>query len=244
MDRLKGKVAIVTGGASGIGAATVALFVAEGATVIVADISEAPLQKVQASAQVLPKILDVTSEEGWEKLTKDVFEEFGSIDILINNAGMASDKGMNETTEKDWMQLHKINSWGAFLGIKHVVPYMKKAEKGAIVNTVSYTALIGAGINAYTASKGSARALSKAAAVELGSFNIRVNSIYPGVIQTPMSAAVSEHKEMIEGLISATPLGRLGQAVEVANAILFLASDEATYITGAELTIDGGYSAQ
>lgn len=244
MNRLQNKVAIVTGGSSGIGRKTVELFIQEGATVIACDINEEALTQLKKEVPVTTKKLDISSEENWQQVLKEINEEFGRIDILINNAGVSSDKGLAQTTPKDWEFQYKINSLGPFLGIKHVTPYMKENNGGAIVNTVSYTALIGSGTNAYTASKGATRAISKAAAVDLAPFNIRVNSVYPGVIQTPMSEAVSEMKEALNYLISHTPLGRLGKPEEVANTLLFLASDEASYITGAEVVIDGGYSAK
>lgn len=244
MNRLQNKIAIVTGGSSGIGRKTVELFIQEGATVIACDINEEALTQLKKEVPVTTKKLDISSEENWQQVLKEINEEFGRIDILINNAGVSSDKGLAQTTPKDWEFQYKINSLGPFLGIKHVTPYMKENNGGAIVNTVSYTALIGSGTNAYTASKGATRAISKAAAVDLAPFNIRVNSVYPGVIQTPMSEAVSEMKEALNYLISHTPLGRLGKPEEVANTLLFLASDEASYITGAEVVIDGGYSAK
>lgn len=244
MNRLQNKIAIVTGGSSGIGRKTVELFIQEGATVIACDINEEALTQLKKEVPVTTKKLDISSEENWQQVLKEINEEFGRIDILINNAGVSSDKGLAQTTPKDWEFQYKINSLGPFLGMKHVTPYMKENKGGAIVNTVSYTALIGSGTNAYTASKGATRAISKAAAVDLAPFNIRVNSVYPGVIQTPMSEAVSEMKEALDYLISHTPLGRLGKPEEVANTLLFLASDEASYITGAEVVIDGGYSAK
>ncbi len=149
-----------------------------------------------------------------------------------------------DITDQDWALMHKINSFGPFLGIKHVSKYMKEADKGSIVNTSSYTAIIGSGFNEYSASKGSLRAIARAAAAEYGQFNIRVNTVFPGVIETPMTANIGQFKEAMDMLIRATPMGRLGQPDEVAKAILFLASDEASYITGGELVIDGGYSAR
>ncbi|WEG74111.1 SDR family NAD(P)-dependent oxidoreductase [Vagococcus intermedius] len=243
MKRLEGKIAIITGGASGIGEKTTQRFLEEGAQVIVCDINEKSMEYLSDVPNVTTKKLDVSSEDNWELVIAEIMETYGRIDILINNAGISSDKGLENTTEADWELQHKINSWGPFVGMKKVVPLMKEAGKGVIVNTASYTALIGAGINAYTGSKGSVRAVTRAAAAELGTFNIRVNSVYPGVIETPMSAAVKEHKEAMDFLVANTPLKRLGQPEEVANAILFLASDEASYITGTELVVDGGYSA-
>lgn len=243
MGRLQDKIAIITGGASGMGASMAKRFSEEGATVIAADINEDNLKKV-ASDNVIPMKLDVTSDENWASLVADVIEKYGRIDILINNAGISTEKTVDQITAKDWEIIHKINSFGPFLGIKHVTPHMKEAKKGAIVNTSSYTALVGMSMDPYTASKGSLRATSRAAAATLGAYNIRVNAVFPGTIRTPMTDALTDAREAMEMLIKATPMQRLGEPEEVANAILFLASDEASYITGAELVIDGGYAAR
>jgi len=244
MNRLKDKIAIITGGASGMGAAMAKMFASEGATVIAADINEENLAKISELEQVEGMKLDVSSDENWAELTKSVVEKYGRIDILINNAGISSEKTPDQISDADWSLMHKINSFGPFLGIKHASKYMKEAGRGSIVNTSSYTAIIGSGFNSYSASKGSLRAIARAAAADLGQFNIRVNTVFPGVIETPMVAKLTEYKEAMEMLVRATPMQRLGQPEEVANAILFLASDEASYITGAELVIDGGYSAR
>jgi NAD(P)-dependent dehydrogenase (short-subunit alcohol dehydrogenase family) len=244
MNRLNNKIAIITGGASGMGAAMAKLFASQGATVIAADINEDNLAKIAELDNVEGMKLDVSSEENWAELTKAVVDKYGRIDILINNAGISSSKTPDQITDADWALMHKINSFGPFLGIKHVSKYMKEAGQGAIVNTASYTAIIGSGFNHYSASKGSLRAIARAAAADLGRFNIRVNTVFPGVIETPMTATLTEYKEAMNMLVNATPMKRLGQPEEVANAILFLASDEASYITGGELVIDGGYSAQ
>ncbi|QDQ02318.1 SDR family oxidoreductase [Lysinibacillus fusiformis] len=244
MGRLDNKIAIITGGASGMGAAMAELFSQEGATVIAADINEENLAKISELDNVEGMKLDVSSDENWAEVTKAVVDKYGRIDILINNAGIAGKKMPDDITEQDWALMHKINSFGPFLGIKHASKYMKEAGKGSIVNTSSYTAIIGSGFNEYSASKGSLRAIARAAAAEFGQFNIRVNTVFPGVIETPMTANIGQFKEVMDMLIRATPMGRLGQPDEVAKAILFLASDEASYITGGELVIDGGYSAR
>ncbi|MET4559912.1 NAD(P)-dependent dehydrogenase (short-subunit alcohol dehydrogenase family) [Lysinibacillus parviboronicapiens] len=244
MRRLDNKIAIITGGASGMGAAMAELFSKEGATVIAADINAENLAKISELENVEGMKLDVSSDENWAQVTKAVVDKYGRIDILINNAGIAGKKMPEDITDQDWALMHKINSFGPFLGIKHVSKYMKEAGKGSIVNTSSYTAIIGSGFNEYSASKGSLRAIARAAAAEYGQFNIRVNTVFPGVIETPMTANIGQFKEAMDMLIRATPMGRLGQPDEVAKAILFLASDEASYITGGELVIDGGYSAR
>lgn len=244
MGRLDNKITIITGGASGMGASMAKLFASEGATVIAADINEDNLTKIAELDNVEGMKLDVSSDENWAEVTKAVVDKYGRIDILINNAGISSEKTPDQITEADWALMHKINSFGPFLGIKHASKYMKEAGQGSIVNTSSYTAIIGSGFNHYSASKGSLRAIARAAAAELGSYNIRVNTVFPGVIETPMTAKLTEYKAAMDLLVRATPMQRLGKAEEVAKAILFLASDEASYITGGELVIDGGYSAR
>jgi len=244
MGRLDDKIVLITGGASGMGENMVKLFASEGATVIATDINEAGLQKVLKPNQIHGMVLDVSSDEDWEKVSADIFEQFGRIDILINNAGISTEKTAAETTLKDWQLMLTINGFGPFLGMKHIAPYMAKAGKGSIVNISSFTAQIGMGFNTYTASKGAVRAISKAAATEYGRSGVRVNTVFPGIIETPMTNNLSESKELLKQLIQMTPLQRLGQPEDVANAVLYLASDEASFITGAELVIDGGYSAQ
>lgn len=244
MSRLNGKIAIITGGASGMGAEMAKLFKANGATVIAADINEHNLEKIAALEHIHTKKLDVSSDENWATVVQEVKDEFGRIDILVNNAGISSEKALGQITEEDWLLLSKINSFGTFLGIKHVGNVMKEQQKGSIVNISSYTALIGMGNNAYSASKGAVRATSRAAAAELAPYQVRVNAIFPGTIETPMTDGLKEAKEALQMLVKATPMQRLGQPEEVANAALFLASDEASYIAGAELVIDGGYSAR
>ncbi|HSH25405.1 MAG TPA: SDR family oxidoreductase [Massilibacterium sp.] len=239
--RLQDKVAIITGGASGIGKCMVERFSEEGAIVIAADIQEGTFDGLQ---NVHFMKLDVSSDQNWQEVTKEVKERFGKIDILINNAGISSEKTAEQITLDDWQKMMTINSFGPFLGMKHVVPYMKEQKKGAIVNISSYTAQIGMGFNAYSASKGAVRAISKAAATAYGRDGIRVNTLFPGVIETPMTEKLQSSKEIVKGLIAATPLKRLGQPEDIANAAVYLSSDEASYVTGAELVIDGGFSAQ
>lgn len=244
MGRLDNKVVLITGGASGMGLNMVNLFASEGATVIATDINEAGLQQVVKPNQIHGMVLDVASDEDWKKVTTDIVEQFGRIDILINNAGISSEKMAAKTTIEDWQLMLNINGFGPFLGMKHVVPHMIEAGKGSIVNISSFTAKIGMGFNTYTASKGAVRAISKAASTEYGRQGVRVNAVFPGIIETPMTDKLSESKELVNQMVQMTPLQRLGQPEDVANAVLFLASDEASFITGAELVVDGGYSAQ
>jgi len=244
MKRLENKVAIVTGGASGIGENMVDLFSAEGATVIAADINEDALESANQKDNVIGMKLDVSSDEDWKNLAKEIKERFGKIDILVNNAGISSEKTFKDITVDDWNLMMKINSFGPFAGIKHIAPYMAEQKSGSIVNISSYTAQIGQGFNHYSASKGAVRALSRAAATQFGRQGVRVNALFPGIIETPMSQNLTEYKELLDQLIQATPLQRLGKPSDIADAALFLASEESAYITGAEIVIDGGFSAQ
>jgi NAD(P)-dependent dehydrogenase (short-subunit alcohol dehydrogenase family) len=244
MGRLDNKVAIITGGASGIGEGMVKLFSQEGAIVIAADINEAALEKISQLENVYGMKLNVASDEDWEVLAKEVNDRFGKIDILVNNAGISSEKPYQDINLDDWQKMLSINGFGPFAGMKHVAPYMAAKNSGSIINISSYTAQIGQGFNHYSASKGAVRAISKAAATTFGRNGVRVNALFPGIIETPMTQALSTSKELLGRLIQATPLQRLGKPSDIANTALFLASDESSYITGAEIVIDGGFSAQ
>ncbi|WHX25430.1 SDR family oxidoreductase [Virgibacillus halodenitrificans] len=244
MGRLENKVAVVTGGASGIGEKIVDLFSEEGAMVIAADINDVGLEKANQKNNVTGIKLDVSSDQDWEALVAEADMRFGKIDILINNAGISSEKPFKDINLDDWQKMLAINGYGPFAGIKHVAPYMAKSKKGSIVNISSYTALIGQGFNQYSASKGAVRAFSKAATTTFGRSGVRVNALFPGVIEKPMTQSLSESKEILNQLVQATPLQRLGKPEDIAQAALFLASDESSYITGAELVIDGGFAAQ
>ncbi|WP_099353262.1 SDR family NAD(P)-dependent oxidoreductase [Fredinandcohnia onubensis] len=244
MGRLDNKVAIITGGASGIGEGMVKLFSQEGAIVIAADINEAALEKISQLENVYGMKLNVASDEDWEVLAKEVNDRFGKIDILVNNAGISSEKPYQDINLDDWQKMLSINGFGPFAGMKHVAPYMAANNSGSIINISSYTAQIGQGFNHYSASKGAVRAISKAAATTFGRNGVRVNALFPGIIETPMTQALSTSKELLGRLIQATPLQRLGKPSDIANTALFLASDESSYITGAEIVIDGGFSAQ
>ncbi|MEJ8777163.1 SDR family NAD(P)-dependent oxidoreductase [Pseudogracilibacillus sp. ICA-222130] len=244
MGKLDGKVAIITGGASGIGAGMVDVFRAEGATVIAADINEEALAKASEKENVHGMKLDVSSDEAWKTFAHDIKEKFGSIDILVNNAGVSSEKPYTDIEKEDWDFMMSINGFGPFAGMKHIAPIMAEQGKGSIVNISSYTAQIGQGFSHYSASKGAVRAISKAAAIQFGRQGVRVNALFPGIIETPMTQSLSTSKDLLKQLIQATPLQRLGQPEDIAKAALFLASDDSSYITGAEIVIDGGFSAQ
>lgn len=243
MGRLNEKVAIITGGASGIGASMTKLFANEGATVIAADINEEALKEISKVENVHGMKLDVASEGDWQALVENVESKFDKIDILVNNAGVTSEKMIDDIDYENWELLSKINGFGAMMGLKYVAPAMAKNGQGSIVNLSSVTAQVGMGLNSYTASKGAVRAISKAAATQFGNDGVRINAVFPGVIETPMTKGLESSAETLQQINALTPLGRLGKPEEVGNAILFLASDEASFITGAELAIDGGYSA-
>ncbi|WP_413377235.1 SDR family NAD(P)-dependent oxidoreductase [Alkalihalobacillus sp. 1P02AB] len=244
MGRLDNKVAIITGGASGIGESMVDLFSQEGAIVIAADINEEALERASKKQNVYGMKLNVASDQSWEEFAREVNNRFGKIDILVNNAGISSEKPYPEINLDDWQKMLAINGFGPFAGMKHVAPYMVAQKKGSIINISSYTAQIGQGFNHYSASKGAVRAISKAAATTFGIHGVRVNALFPGIIETPMTQSLSTSKELLGHLIQATPLQRLGKPLDIANAALFLASDDSAYITGAELVIDGGFSAK
>ena len=234
------KVVIITGGASGIGAGMVEVFVEEGAKVIAADINEEALKVASEKENVFGMKLDVSSDEAWASLVEEVKAKFGKIDVLVNNAGVSSEKSYKDIDLNDWEFMMKINGFGAFAGMKHVAPVMAEQGKGSIVNISSYTAQIGQGFNHYTASKGAVRSISKAAATQFGRDGVRVNTLFPGIIQTPMTEALSDSKALLEQLIKATPLQRLGLPEDIAKAALFLASDDSSYSTGSEFIADGG----
>src|SRR5699024_7949185 len=167
--------------------------------------------------------LDVSSDEDWKNLAKEIKERFGKIDSLVNNAGISSEKTFKDITVDDWNLMMKINTFGPFAGIKHIAQYMAEQKLGSIVNISSYKAQIGQGFNHYSASKGAVRALSRAAATQFGRQGVRVNALFPGIIETPMSQNLTEYKELLDQLIQATPLQRLGKPSDIADAALFLA---------------------
>ena len=246
--RLRDKVAVVTGAGSGMGEETALLFAKEGAKVVATDINEETLQAVvakitEAGGSAIAVKHNVVSKEDWEHVYAQTIENFGKLDILINNAGVSLATDFLDQTEDDWARTYAININSVMHGMQLAIPLMEQNKAGSIVNISSISALTGmAGAGAYTASKGAVRSMTKAAAVDYGKKNIRVNSIHPGYIVTPMSA---EHMESYEDyFLSQIALPNLGQAKEVAAAILFLASDDASHITGIELPVDGGVTAK
>lgn len=252
--RLQDKVAIITGAASGQGAVETKIFLQEGAKVIATDIQDELLHKREKGlrkeydGKIIALTSDVTKEEDWVKVVQTAIDQFGKIDILVNNAGIGTtDKttGLTDSTVADWHRFMDTNAMAHFLGMKHVTPYMKKNGRGAIINISSLASVQGiAGASPYTASKGASRALTKGAARDLGKYHIRVNSVLPGWIVTPMMQQFTLNKDLLDGLINGIPLGYLGNPEDVAYAVVFLASDEARFINGAELVVDGGQSAR
>lgn len=248
MGRLDQKVAIITGAARGMGAAEARLFAKEGAKVVATDILIDELESVVAEINqefgnsVIAMKQNVADENEWIDVVGRAVTEFGTVDILVNNAGITGITApVEEYTVENWNQVMNVNALGNFLGIKHVVPVMKKAKKGSIVNISSIAGILGiGGISAYVASKGATRTLSKGAAMALAPDNIRVNSIHPGYIDTPMISDTIQNEAVKNSVISQIPLRTLGKPEDVAYAALFLASDEAGFITGEELVVDGG----
>jgi NAD(P)-dependent dehydrogenase (short-subunit alcohol dehydrogenase family) len=234
------KVAIVTGAASGIGAATVELMAAQGVTVYAADIVYTEAATV--SEFVHHRHLDVSDLDSWAALTREVGENEGGLDILVNNAGLVgSYDTITDISIESWHAIVAVNQTGTFYGIRSCVPLMRARGAGSIVNVSSIWGLVGAsGVCAYQASKGAVSTMSKNASVTYAPEGIRVNSVHPGLIITPMTSA--QDQAISDGIVAVTPMGRAGRPEEVAAAIAFLASDAASYITGAQLTVDGGYT--
>jgi 3(or 17)beta-hydroxysteroid dehydrogenase len=244
--RLKNKVAFITGAAHGMGESTARLFSREGAKVIIADVLAREGNEVAASisaegGEAMFVTLDVSQEDQWVQAVHAAVKRFGRIDILVNNAGISgavSDRTSTEYFDK----LMSINARGTFLGIKHVVPEMQKTGGGSIVNMSSMSGFVGQPFvhMGYNASKGASRILTKSAAVQYGKYNIRVNSVHPGLMPPMLTSVTAADPAMREKVIATIPLGRAGTAEEAAYAVLFLASDEASYITGTEVVVDGG----
>jgi cyclopentanol dehydrogenase len=251
MDRLKGKVALISGGARGQGAAEARLFSGEGAKVVIGDVRDALTTQTAAAlnaqhgANMVRAVhLDVTRAADWRAAVETCERELGGLDILVNNAGIANMKGLEDTSEEEWDTIVNVNQKGVWLGMKTAVPAMRRRGGGSIINISSVFGLIGStGSTAYHGTKGAVRLLTKAAAVQYAPHKIRVNSIHPGVILTPMVAEAIVSQSDLDSLIKSTPLGRGAQPEEVGWCAVFLASDEASFVTGSELVVDGGWTA-
>jgi NAD(P)-dependent dehydrogenase (short-subunit alcohol dehydrogenase family) len=249
MGRDLNRVAIITGGAKGIGEASARRLASDGMTVVVTDIDD-------EGREVAAKIgadgghaafhhQDVTDEDRWEELIGEVRAAFGGLHVLVNNAGIGTFDDVEQETQEGWDRITDINQKGVWLGMKHGGPAIRDSGGGAIVNMSSIFGAVGGfgGSIAYHASKGSVRLMTKNAALRWAKEGVRVNSVHPGFIDTPMIEQ-AKGTDVEREILAATPMGRLGRAEEIADAVAFLASDQATYITGAELYVDGGWTAR
>jgi NAD(P)-dependent dehydrogenase (short-subunit alcohol dehydrogenase family) len=251
-ERLEGKIALITGAASGIGWVTAELFAAAGAVVILADrAADSLAQRVDGliarDARHRAKVLDVTSETGWIRVMQEIEREFGRLDVLVNNAGIGYYRSIVETTFEEWRHILSVNLDSVFLGTKYALPLLVRSGKGSIINVSSIRGQVaGPNVAAYSASKAGVRLFTKSTAIECAAAGngVRANSVHPGVIETPMTAQALEDPAKLAKSLAHIPAGRLGKPAEIAAAIVFLASDESSYMTGSEMTIDGGYTAQ
>jgi len=250
MSRLSDRVALVTGAASGIGLATAKRFAAEGATVLLADRDVEKLGAALADLGGAPHDaipLDVTDEPGWIALAERIGQRFGKLDIVVNNAGFGKFATIAETSLDQWRAILAVNLDSVFLGTKHMLPLLAASGRGAIVNMSSIRGIVaGSGTGSYCAAKGGVRMFTKVTALECAEARngVRANSVHPGHIAAPLSAPAYADPDIAKKLLADVPLGRIGEADEIADAILFLASDESRYMTGAELVVDGGTTAQ
>ena len=248
--RLENKVALISGGARGMGAVEAMLFAKEGAKVVIGDMLEDEGRKTEAEineagGECIFVTLDVSDEAAWEKAVDEVVSRFGKLDILVNNAGIYRAHNVEETSSEEWDQIMDINAKGVFLGTKAAIPEMRKAGGGSIINISSTAGLVGSRTSAaYSASKGAVRIFSKSTAIQYAAEGIRANSIHPGPIDTDMGDQVWPDAESKERTMNRVALSRIGTAEDVAYGALYLASDESSFVTGSELVIDGGVTAQ
>ena len=255
--RLEGKVALISGAAAGVqgelmgfGGAAARLFSQEGAKVVLTDIKDEQGQKsaneiAEAGGEALYLHLDVTSEAEWIHVIGETVSRFGRLDILVNNAGTGARYTVEDTTEEVWDAQMNVHAKGVFLGAKHTIPEMRKVGGGSIINVSSIYGLVGSETStAYHAAKGAIRLFTKTAAIQYAKENIRVNSVHPGYALTPLTQRGYQNPEYYESIRSRIPMGRVGTASDIAYGMLYLASDESSFVTGSELVIDGGTTAQ
>jgi NAD(P)-dependent dehydrogenase (short-subunit alcohol dehydrogenase family) len=249
--RLAGKIALISGAARGMGAAEARLFAREGARIVLGDVLEAEGQAKQAEivasgGEAVFVRLDVTRESDWEGAVALAAQRFGKLDVLVNNAGIGAAGRVEDTTAEGWDRVMEVNAKGVFLGTRTVIPAMRRAGGGSIVNISSQLGLVGMDDSSpqYTASKGAVRLLTKTTALQYARDRIRCNSVHPGPIVTPMTERRRADPVVYGRMLSRIPLGRYGEPDEVAYGVLYLASDESSYVTGSELVIDGGWTAQ
>ncbi len=249
--RLAGKVAFISGGARGMGATEAKLFANEGAAVAIGDVLEEAGKRTEAEinqsgGQALFVSLDVTSEQSWLDAIGATVAKFDRLDILVNNAGVSAHGMIEFTTEADWDRVMDVNSKGPFLGTKAAIPEMRKSGGGSIINISSQLGLVGTEMSSpqYQSSKGAIRLLTKTTALQYAPDGIRCNSVHPGPVNTDMTADSRGNPENLGKMVGRIPMGRYGEPVEIANGVLYLASDESGFVTGSELVLDGGWTAQ
>jgi len=246
---LAGKVALITGATGGIGRATAELFAREGARLIVTDVAQGAVDELAArlateGVDVVGARLDVSSAENWSEVIDLTRRRFDRLDVLVNLAGIVDWPGIEDTTQDAWDRVIAVNQTGTWLGMKTAMPLLRASGNASVVNTSSVLGLVGSGAAAaYQASKGAVRLLTKTAAVEYATRGVRVNSVHPGVIATPMIQDLLDEQGDEQSDIVRTPMRRAGVPAEVASVMLFLASDGSSYVTGAELVVDGGLTA-
>ena len=251
MGRLDGKVAIISGGARGQGATEARMFAREGAKVVIGDLLDKEGKQVEAQinesgGEATYVHLDVTQEDDWRSAVETAVSRYGKLDILVNNAGILIRKGLEETTVEDWDRIMGVNAKGVFLGTKHAIPAMRRAGGGSIINISSTAGLVGSpnGSPSYTATKGAVRLLTKSTAIQYAKEGIRCNSVHPGPIDTDMIRDTMSDPARLEQRMQRLPMGRVGTSEDIAYGVLYLASDESSFVTGSELVIDGGTTAQ
>ena len=246
--RLEGKVALISGGARGMGAEEALLFAREGAKVVIGDVLEEGRDVAAAipGGGALFTRLDVTKEEDWRRAVSLAEEVYKRLDILVNNAGVSATGGIEDTTVEEWDRVMSVNAKGVFLGTREAIPAMQRSGGGSIINISSQLGIVAMAESSpqYIASKGAVRLLTKSTALQYAADGIRCNSVHPGPIVTPMTEGRRSDEAVRELMESRIPLGRYGEAIDVAYGVLYLASDEASFITGSELVIDGGWVAQ